>query len=159
VLNELNLVPNTAKDVVDLFDHKLMDEDLLSAGLGHACSCLLGYLAEAESRFAKDMVLDHKGREICVRFDRSGNTRKWILNSKSEKNRFSCMIGPDELSFYSFLKAGLAPTQDAATSEIRGLSTILGQKPDAFRWNQIVWPSRRKKDVLHSDVPTEKPGV
>ena len=140
ILDELNLVPNTAKDVINLFDSKLKDKDLLPENLELACSCLLDHLAEAESRFARELVLMHKGREIYARFDRSGKSRRWVLNTKSENNQFSCAIGADDLSFYSFLKAGIAPTQKAATDEIQGLSTILGQKPDALDWHQLVWP-------------------
>lgn len=140
VLEELNLVPNTAKPVINLFDRKLMEEDRLPADLSFACSSLLGHLSEAESRFAREMVLDHKGRELFTRFVRSGNTCSWVLSTESEKKQISCRIGPDELSFYSFLKAGIALTQEAAAREIQGLSTILGQKPDALDWYYLEWP-------------------
>lgn len=146
VLDELNLVPNAAKDVVEIFYHKLMNEDLLPKDLSLACSSLLDHLAAAESRFTREMVLDHKGREICVRFERSRNACRWVLNTESENKRFSCAIGTDELSFFAFLKAGVALTQEASTGEIRGLSTILGQKPDALDWYQLFWP-------IHSNEP------
>lgn len=139
-LRDLSLVPNTADGVEDLFKKKATCQDRLSDGQASSCLALLENLSVAEARFAREMLFEHKGRRVSVKSVRTGNSCKWLLVLESDRHQSSCTIRADELSYYSLLKAGLASSLDAASKEIRGLSTILGQKPDAFRWNQIVWP-------------------
>jgi hypothetical protein len=136
-LRGLGLVPNAAQPASDLFRDSFGVDDHLTAELIEACTALLANLAEAENRLPRVLMLEHQHQRFIAKFVRIGNSHKWVLGSGKSVALLPCELDMGELSYYSFLKAGLALSDRSATHEIRGLSSILGQRPDAYRWEKL----------------------
>jgi hypothetical protein len=133
-LHELGLVSNAAQPVKDLFGRRFDDEDRLSESNANACEALLAGLSEAAQHLARELTMVHDGQQINARLVRSENAFQWILTQDDGERGSSCTLGPGDLSYFHLLRAGLASSLEAATYEIRGLSTILGQRSDAQDW-------------------------
>jgi len=136
-LQELGLVPNAAQPVSDIFRDSLDADDHLTAELYEACIVLITNLVAARNLLPEILMLEHQHQRFIAKFVTIRNGHKWVLISGESGALQSCELDMGELSYYSFLKAGLALSEENATREIRGLSTILGQRPDAFRWEKL----------------------
>lgn len=133
-LHELGLISNAAQPIKGLFRREFGDKDQLSAEHAASCKTLLVELSEAADRQAQELTLCYTDRRIIARFVRKPNACQWILKLLEPEEGHCCAVGPGDLSYYHLIRAGLASSIEGATYEVRGLSTILGQRPDAQDW-------------------------
>lgn len=133
-LHELGLISNAAQPTKGLFRREFGDMNRLSGEHAASCKTLLIELSEAAARLTHELTLCYTDRRIIARFVRKPNACQWILKLLEPEEGPCCAVGPGDLSYYHLIRAGLASSIEGATYEVRGLSTILGQRPDAQDW-------------------------
>lgn len=136
-LQGLGLVPNAALPISEIFRGSFNEDYHLKAEHSEACIALLSSLAEAERRLSRILSFEHHDQRFTARFVRIRNGHKWVIDISDSAFPLSFELDMGELSYFSLLKAGLASSLKHATNEVRGLSTLVGQRPDAFRWEKL----------------------